>query len=128
MVTRATGVANETHTRPAAQHYRIALVLQGGGALGAYQAGVYEALEEHGCAPDWIVGTSIGAINGAIIAGNVRNARLTRLRDYWRTVSRASFLPVRGPRSRNAGSRDIVMRHARSSIPLGSSQRGGTRA
>ncbi|MGQ0656785.1 MAG: patatin-like phospholipase family protein [Chromatiales bacterium] len=73
---------------------RIALVLQGGGALGAYQAGVYEALEEHGFAPDWVVGTSIGAINGAIIAGNAPNARLARLRDYWRTVSRADFLPV----------------------------------
>jgi NTE family protein len=49
---------------------RIALVLQGGGALGAYQAGVYEALYESGIEPDWIAGISIGGINAAIIAGN----------------------------------------------------------
>jgi NTE family protein len=48
----------------------VALVLQGGGALGAYQAGAYEALHEAGLAPDWVAGVSIGAINGAIIAGN----------------------------------------------------------
>jgi NTE family protein len=83
---------NETKTSKVRN--RIALVLQGGGALGAYQAGVYQALEAHGFAPDWIVGTSIGAINGAIIAGNAPNARLARLQDYWRTVSRPSFLPV----------------------------------
>ena len=50
---------------------RVALLLQGGGALGAYQAGVYEALAETGLHPDWVVGISIGAINSAIIAGNV---------------------------------------------------------
>lgn len=49
---------------------RIALVLQGGGAMGAYQAGVYQALDEQGLCPDWVVGTSIGAINAALIAGN----------------------------------------------------------
>ena len=49
---------------------QIALVLQGGGALGAYQAGVYEAMAEHGYQPDWVAGISIGAINSAIIAGN----------------------------------------------------------
>jgi len=63
---------------------RIALVLQGGGALGAYQVGVYEALAEHGLAPDWVAGTSIGAINGAIIAGNPPEARLERLERFWR--------------------------------------------
>ena len=67
---------------------RIALVLQGGGALGAYQAGVYQALEQHGLAPDWIAGTSIGAINGAIIVGNPADRRVKRLKDFWRTVSR----------------------------------------
>jgi len=66
---------------------RIALVLQGGGALGAYQAGVYEALHEHDLCPDWIVGTSIGAINAAIIAGNHRDVRIARLREFWDTVS-----------------------------------------
>ncbi|MGC7960605.1 patatin-like phospholipase family protein, partial [Salmonella enterica] len=51
---------------------RVALVLQGGGALGAYQAGVYQALHENDLTPDWVVGTSIGAINAALIAGNPR--------------------------------------------------------
>ena len=49
---------------------RIALLLQGGGALGAYQAGVFEALHEAGIEPDWVIGTSIGAINAGLIAGN----------------------------------------------------------
>src|SRR5258705_12548772 len=61
----------------------VALVLQGGGALGAYQAGVYEALAEAGIHPDWIAGVSIGAINAAIIAGNPPDARLDRLREFW---------------------------------------------
>jgi NTE family protein len=65
------------------------LVLQGGGALGAYQAGAYEALAEHGYAPDWIAGISIGAINGAIIAGNAPEDRVPRLRQFWNMVSSA---------------------------------------
>ena len=67
---------------------RITLVLQGGGALGAYQAGVCQALEEAGFAPDWVAGTSIGAIIGAIIAGNAPERRVSRLREFWRRVSR----------------------------------------
>jgi NTE family protein len=63
------------------------LVLQGGGALGAYQAGAYEALAENGYAPDWIAGISIGAINGAIIAGNFPENRVGRLRAFWEKVS-----------------------------------------
>lgn len=66
---------------------RIALVLQGGGALGAYQAGVYQAMHEHDLTPDWVVGTSIGAINAAIIAGNPREVRIQRLREFWESVS-----------------------------------------
>ena len=66
---------------------RIALVLQGGGALGAYQAGVYQALHEHDLVPDWIVGTSIGAVNAALIAGNRKQDRLARLRGFWERVS-----------------------------------------
>ena len=62
---------------------RVALVLQGGGALGAYQAGVYEALHHAGLEPDWLTGVSIGAINAAIIAGNPRERRLDRLREFW---------------------------------------------
>ena len=65
---------------------QIALVLQGGGALGAYQVGVYEALHEAGIEPDWIIGTSIGAINGAIIAGNPPQRRMERLEEFWRMV------------------------------------------
>ncbi len=59
------------------------LVLQGGGALGAYQVGVYQALHEAGIEPDWVIGTSIGAINGAIIAGNPPHLRLARLTQFW---------------------------------------------
>jgi NTE family protein len=66
---------------------RVALVLQGGGALGAYQAGVYEALAESGIHPDWIAGISIGGINAAIIAGNPPNMRIDRLRQFWTKVT-----------------------------------------
>lgn len=78
--------------RPAGK--RIALVLQGGGALGVYQAGIYQALDEQGFAPDWVGGTSIGAINGAIIAGNPADRRLARLREFWHTVSVPDFWDV----------------------------------
>jgi NTE family protein len=66
---------------------RIVLVLQGGGALGAYQAGVYQALHEHDLVPDWIVGTSIGAINAALIAGNPQADRLHKIKAFWDRVS-----------------------------------------
>jgi NTE family protein len=65
---------------------QVVLVLQGGGALGAYQAGVYEALHEAGIEPDWVIGTSIGALSGAIIKGNAPAARLARLREFWRRM------------------------------------------
>jgi NTE family protein len=70
----------------------IALLLQGGGALGAYQAGVYEALIEQGIEPTWIAGISIGAINCAIIAGNPPAHRVTKLRTFWELVSSGSSL------------------------------------
>jgi NTE family protein len=66
---------------------RIALVLQGGGALGAYQAGVYQALHERGIEPDWVSGVSIGAINSAIIAGNPPRKRLARLQEFWQRIT-----------------------------------------
>ncbi|MET1026938.1 MAG: patatin-like phospholipase family protein [Dongiaceae bacterium] len=66
---------------------RVALVLQGGGALGAYQAGVYQALHEGGIEPDWVSGVSIGAINSAIIAGNPRHKRLEQLRGFWERIT-----------------------------------------
>lgn len=78
------------------------LVLQGGGALGAYQAGAYEALAEAGHAPDWVAGISIGAVNAAIIAGNAEENRIPRLREFWERVSsgvQASPI-VEGTRSR----------------------------
>lgn len=73
---------------------RVVLALQGGGALGAYQAGVYQALHENGLAPDWVVGTSIGAINAALIAGNEPDQRLPRLQEFWRRVSQRDILPL----------------------------------
>jgi NTE family protein len=66
---------------------RVALLLQGGGALGSYQAGVYQALAEVELHPDWVAGISIGAINSALIAGNPRGKRIDRLREFWETVS-----------------------------------------
>lgn len=64
----------------------IALVLQGGGALGAYQAGVYEGLHEAGIRPNWLAGISIGALNAAIIAGSPEAERVERLREFWETI------------------------------------------
>ena len=82
--------------RPAVvKHDHTVLVLQGGGALGAYQAGVYEGMHEHGFAPDWVTGVSIGAVNAALIAGNPVEARLERLREFWSRVS--SGMPIVAP-------------------------------
>ena len=69
---------------------QVVLVLQGGGALGAYQAGVYEALHDAGVEPDWVIGTSIGAINGALVAGNAPQQRLDRLHAFWERIEKAS--------------------------------------
>jgi NTE family protein len=66
---------------------QVVLVFQGGGALGAYQAGVYQALHEAGIEPDWIVGTSIGAINACLIAGNEPGNRLAKLGEFWRRMT-----------------------------------------
>ena len=88
----------------------VALLLQGGGALGAYQGGVYEALAEADIHPNWIAGISIGAINAAIIAGNPPNSRVDRLREFWMQVtssapwdwSRNPFVDLaRGDNARN---------------------------
>jgi NTE family protein len=68
------------------RHGQQVLVLQGGGALGAYQVGVYQALHEAGIEPDWVIGTSIGAINAAIIAGSQASERMERLAEFWRRV------------------------------------------
>ena len=66
---------------------RVVLVLQGGGALGAYQAGVYEAIHEAKIEVNWICGTSIGGINGALIAGNRTERRVERLREFWEVIT-----------------------------------------
>ena len=66
---------------------RFALLLQGGGALGAYQGGVYQALAEANLHPDWVAGISIGAVNSALIAGNPPEQRVDKLRAFWETVS-----------------------------------------
>jgi NTE family protein len=67
----------------------IALLLQGGGALGSYQAGVYAALAEAELQPDWVAGISIGAINGALIAGNAPERRIDHLRKFWEQITAA---------------------------------------
>ena len=80
--------------RPPSYDKKIGLVLQGGGALGSYQAGVYEALASSEYLPDWVAGISIGAINAAIIAGNTPENRVKRLRSFWEEVTaQHNFLP-----------------------------------
>jgi NTE family protein len=73
--------------RPASYDKKVGLVLQGGGALGSYQAGVYEALAASEYTPDWVAGISIGAINAAIIAGNAPKDRVQRLRSFWEEIT-----------------------------------------
>src|SRR3974390_1118021 len=73
--------------RPVSYDKRVGLVLQGGGALGSYQAGVYEALASSEYMPDWVAGISIGAINAAIIAGNAPKDRVYRLRSFWDEIT-----------------------------------------
>src|SRR5438874_331622 len=88
-------------TTPQAERHRIdlspyplvALVLQGGGALGAYQAGAYEALAEENIHPNWIAGISIGAINAAIIAGNAPKTRVEKLGEFWKRITTPIDLP-----------------------------------
>lgn len=74
--------------RSLARFERIALVLSGGGALGAYQAGVYAGLEKYGVRPNWIAGSAIGAVNAAIIAGNPPHQRIAKLRQFWHELGR----------------------------------------
>lgn len=90
----------------------VALVLQGGGALGAYQAGVYDAMEEAGLHPDWVAGVSIGAINTALIAGNPPGRRVERLRAFWERVTARGVWPVPTEDGDRAGARDGLGRAA----------------
>ncbi len=93
--------------RPAAYDKTVALVLQGGGALGSYQAGVYEALSMSEYLPDWVAGISIGAINAAIIAGNAPEHRVDRLRKFWQMVTHPTAL---WPSAPSGPLRDAQMR------------------
>src|SRR5580692_4322696 len=90
MSARATAnkAAHRTHRHLVRPPFEcIALLLQGGGALGAYQAGVYEALSEAHVAPDWVAGISIGAVNAALIAGNPPDERVEKLREFWNLIT-----------------------------------------
>ncbi|MBB3459098.1 NTE family protein [Rhizobium sp. BK313] len=80
-------IAAPLTTNPASAYAQKVFVLQGGGALGSYQAGAFEALREVDIEPDWIAGISIGAINASIMAGNVPGQRLEKLRSFWNKVS-----------------------------------------
>ncbi|KVE93354.1 patatin-like phospholipase family protein [Burkholderia vietnamiensis] len=75
---------------------QVVLVLQGGGALGAYQLGVFEAMDASGIQPDWVIGTSIGAINAALIAGNTPAQRAQRIAQFWRHVTERPAVNVPG--------------------------------
>jgi hypothetical protein len=93
---RTAAIEKDKRTKlPGGQHEHTVLLLQGGGALGAYQAGVYEAMHELGFAPDWVTGVSIGAINAALIAGNAPARGVERLREFWERVS--SGMPIVPP-------------------------------
>ena len=86
------------------EYPRVALVLQGGGALGSYQAGVYEGLANAGIHPNWVSGISIGALNCAIIAGNAPEKRVERLRQFWEAIC----MPPMMPHSFVAGHQDML--------------------
>jgi NTE family protein len=87
-----TAIGSEPHDSQVRPEFeRIALLLQGGGALGSYQAGVYQALAEKDLHPHWVAGVSIGAINAALIAGNPPERRVERLREFWETVTQGPF-------------------------------------
>ncbi|WP_300614885.1 patatin-like phospholipase family protein [Dokdonella sp.] len=108
---RKTKAAPATTPAELARGYQtVALVLQGGGALGSYQCGVYESLHEAGLRPGWFAGTSIGAINAAILAGNAPERRIERLRAFWETICE----PAGG-----AGPAAAVVRSALAWLPAG---------
>ncbi len=93
MATRKTAISASSES---IKKQQVVLVLQGGGALGAYQVGVYQAMHEAGVEPDWVIGTSIGAINGALIAGNHPSKRMERLEQFWQRVQRNPLGPIIG--------------------------------
>ena len=111
----ATPLENKAPWRPD-RCDRVALVLQGGGALGAYQAGVYQAMHEARLEPDWVSGVSIGAINSAIIAGNPPSRRLGQLSTFWERITDRRIWPFTPDgdvfrKARNATSSWMTMLH-----------------
>ena len=96
------------------------LVLQGGGALGAYQAGVYQALHEAGIEPDWVIGASIGAVNAALIIGNDPGMRMKRLREFWKRVEFIPYFggPTLAPMSAAMHSMLTMAGHPGFSVPI----------
>ena len=112
MSTHATKVRNsnqKTHRKLDRPPFEcIALLLQGGGALGAYQAGVYQGLSEAHLDPDWVAGISIGAINSALIAGNAPEARLEKLRAFWDRVSSPLNLASAWPLPANSKASEVL--------------------
>jgi hypothetical protein len=114
-ISRFPAPQDETAWRPE-RCDRVALVLQGGGALGAYQAGVYQAMHEARLEPDWVSGVSIGAINAAIIAGNPPYRRLRQLRTFWELITDRKIWPFTPDgdvfrKARNAASSWTTMMH-----------------
>ena len=85
--------AASAHAPPPGFPGQVVLVLQGGGALGAYQLGVIQALLQSGIEPNWVIGTSIGAINAALLAGNPPETRLQRLEEFWHRVEQQPAAP-----------------------------------
>lgn len=88
---KAISMPRSNRNNRTAGYGQIVLVLQGGGALGAYQSGVYHALHEAGVEPDWVIGTSIGAINAALIVGNEPGDRLAALNEFWERMAQRSI-------------------------------------
>jgi len=91
--TGASSGVRASHHIELPQYETVALVLQGGGALGAYQAGVYQGLDEAGILPNWLAGISIGALNTAIIAGNAPEHRVAKLNEFWETICQPAYGP-----------------------------------
>ncbi|WP_321883279.1 patatin-like phospholipase family protein [Paraburkholderia bannensis] len=91
---RGRAAPSRGHHERCRDYETVALVLQGGGALGAYQAGVLEGLQEARIGLDWVAGISIGALNTALIAGNAPEHRVARLREFWETICKPAFTPA----------------------------------
>lgn len=110
-------IAQPASQNPFGAHENSVLVLQGGGALGAYQAGVFDAMHQCGISPNWVTGVSIGAINAALIAGNLPEHRLPRLKTFWDRVSERSTCLPETPYPSLRRTQNLM--HAASTVLLG---------